>query len=242
VIETIDTSDRDESGEKMEIPNRNVSDPSSFSGTSKSVVEEPESGQDEPQVNSDGDVVAPSIEVEGGTIAAASKIAEGGTTEDDGEPAPTELSEQEVVKTELEKLEVEQEQGSELDDVPVLTDPIASVPVEDVVVVDEAITLKEVEPEVAESVQEIVPEVPLEQGSIKVLFSGDCWFTLKNGEGKTVIADLKKAGDEINYSGSLPFSVVVGAVSEVTMHFDDTPIDFSTVRVRNNRASLELTH
>ncbi|MFD2228836.1 RodZ domain-containing protein [Alkalimarinus sediminis] len=82
----------------------------------------------------------------------------------------------------------------------------------------------------------------LEQGTVKAVFSGECWFTLKNGLGKTVIADLKTSGEEINYSGPLPFSIVVGAVSEVTMHFDDTPIDFSTVRVRNNRASLELTH
>jgi cytoskeleton protein RodZ len=90
--------------------------------------------------------------------------------------------------------------------------------------------------------QDPVPVIPLEQGSISVVFSGECWFTLKNGEGKTVIADLKKAGDEISYTGALPFNVVVGAVSEVTVIFEDELIDFSTVRVRNNRASLELTH
>ena len=82
----------------------------------------------------------------------------------------------------------------------------------------------------------------LEIGVVRVVFSGDCWFTLKNGEGKTVYADLKRAGDEINYSGSLPFNLVIGAVSAVSVVFEQEPVDFSTVRVRNNRAELELTH
>jgi cytoskeleton protein RodZ len=82
----------------------------------------------------------------------------------------------------------------------------------------------------------------LDIGVISVIFSGDCWFTLKNGEGKTVYADLKRAGDEINYSGPVPFTLVIGAVSEVSVLFDQEPVDFSTVRVRNNRAELKLTH
>ncbi|UZE97713.1 RodZ domain-containing protein [Alkalimarinus alittae] len=90
--------------------------------------------------------------------------------------------------------------------------------------------------------QESSPEVVLDTGTLNVKFTGDCWFTLKNGNGKTVIADLKKAGEEVNYTGGLPFSVVIGAVSEATVLFNDKVIDFSTVRVRNNRASLELTH
>jgi len=79
-------------------------------------------------------------------------------------------------------------------------------------------------------------------GQVRVIFSGDCWFTLENGEGKTIYADLKRAGDEINYSGPAPFKLVIGAVSEVSVFFEQELIDFSTVRVRNNRAELELTH
>ena len=82
----------------------------------------------------------------------------------------------------------------------------------------------------------------LDIGVVSVIFSGDCWFTLKNGLGKTVYADLKRAGDEINYSGPVPFTLVIGAVSEVSVLFEQEPVDFSTVRVRNNRAELELTH
>ncbi len=82
----------------------------------------------------------------------------------------------------------------------------------------------------------------LKIGEVRVTFSGDCWFTLKNGEGKTIYADLNRAGDEINYSGPAPFQLVIGAVSEVSVFFEQEPVDFSTVRVRNNRAELELTH
>ncbi len=143
----------------------------------------------------------------------------------------------------------EVEQRSMLSDEPTLSEPVAVTlvePAEGAKVEGEVVEVGSASVENLEreegDIQDILPVTPLEQGSVKVVFSGECWFTLKNGEGKTVIAALKRAGDEINYSGSLPFSVVVGAVSEVSMHFDDTPIDFSTVRIRNNRASLELTH
>ncbi len=82
----------------------------------------------------------------------------------------------------------------------------------------------------------------VDTGHVRVVFSGDCWFTLKNGDGKTVYAALKKAGDEVNYSGPLPFKMVVGAVSAVNVYFEQSLFDFSTVRVWNNRAEIELTH
>lgn len=160
------------------------------------------------------------------------------TPVDNALPVSVDLPEQEIAITK----EIEVEHNSTLTDTPIVSNPDIAEPVEDMVVGDESSAITAAEPETAESIQGTAPITPLEQGSIKVLFSGECWFTLKNGEGKTVIADLKKAGDEINYSGVLPFSVVVGAVSEVTVLFDDTLVDFSTVRVRNNRASLELTH
>ena len=240
LTETVDTKDIVDNGEKILVPNGNTSEPPSFSETSQSPVEEPGDDKGEPQVLSEGDVVTPAIEVESGTVLESSTVEAGRTTEDDGELASDEPLEPEIVNTGLEQLE--DKQGSTLVDEPATSEPVTAAPIEDIVVVDEATAVNEAEPEVVDSAQSVLSETPLEQGSIKVVFSGDCWFTLKNGEGKTVIADLKKAGDEINYSGSLPFSVVVGAVSEVTMHFDDTLIDFSTVRVRNNRASLELTH
>lgn len=240
LTETVDTKDIVDNGEKILAPNGNTSEPPSFSETSQSPVEEPGDDKGEPQVLSEGDVVTPAIEVESGTVLESSTVEAGRTTEDDGELASDEPLEPEIVNTGLEQLE--DKQGSTLVDEPATSEPVTAAPIEDIVVVDEATAVNEAEPEVVDSAQSVLSETPLEQGSIKVVFSGDCWFTLKNGEGKTVIADLKKAGDEINYSGSLPFSVVVGAVSEVTMHFDDTLIDFSTVRVRNNRASLELTH
>ena len=246
LTETVDTKDIVDNGEKILVPNGNTSEPPSFSETSQSPVAEPGDDKGEPQVLSEGDVVTPAIEVESGTVLESSTVLEsttieaGRTTEGDGELASDEPLEPEIVNSGLEQLE--DKQGSTLVDEPATSEPVTAAPIEDIVVVDEATAVNEAEPEVVDSAQSVLSETPLEQGSIKVVFSGDCWFTLKNGEGKTVIADLKKAGDEINYSGSLPFSVVVGAVSEVTMHFDDTLIDFSTVRVRNNRASLELTH
>ena len=154
------------------------------------------------------------------------------------------LTEEEIVKNTFD----ESVQDLTLDD-----GPSDSVPLEirtESTAVTEQITELEQEPtvkseQVSEALSSPIVETELlnvDLGDVRVVFSGDCWFTLKNGEGKTVYADLKREGDEINYSGPLPFKLVIGAVSVVNVFFEQEPIDFSTVRVRNNRAELELTH
>lgn len=77
-------------------------------------------------------------------------------------------------------------------------------------------------------------------GEISATFTGDCWFQVKNGDGRTVIASLKKSGEVSSYKGKLPFSLVIGAVSEVSMTFQGKPVDFKQFRVRNNRTDFEL--
>lgn len=77
-------------------------------------------------------------------------------------------------------------------------------------------------------------------GTFKATFDGDCWFTLKNGSGKTVIAALKKAGTEASYEGQLPFNVVFGNANVAKAEFNGETLDLSPHTRRNGRAEVNL--
>jgi cytoskeletal protein RodZ len=73
------------------------------------------------------------------------------------------------------------------------------------------------------------------------IFSGDCWFTLVDGNKKTVFADLKRDGDRVSYSGVAPFKVVLGDASKVVLSFDGDKINLKSHTANNGRAQLTLT-
>lgn len=85
-----------------------------------------------------------------------------------------------------------------------------------------------------------IPSIESITGDLVATFSGDCWFQVKNGDGKVVLAALKHSGDTVSYSGVLPFQVVIGAVSEVQLTFNGEPVDFNRFRVWNNRTDFIL--
>jgi len=76
--------------------------------------------------------------------------------------------------------------------------------------------------------------------SLYAVFSGDCWFKLTDGTGKTVIADLKTANDEVNYQGISPFHIVIGDASKASLQFNGESIDLAAYSSRNGRAELNL--
>lgn len=76
--------------------------------------------------------------------------------------------------------------------------------------------------------------------SLNAVFSGDCWFKLTDGTGKTVIADLKTANDEVNYQGIAPFHIVIGDASKASLQFNGESIDLAAYSSRNGRAELNL--
>lgn len=94
--------------------------------------------------------------------------------------------------------------------------------------------------EVSEMSNNAIPSIESITGEIVATFSGDCWFQVKNGDGKVVLAALKHSGDTASYSGVLPFQVVIGAVSEVQLTFNGDPVDFNRFRVWNNRTDFIL--
>jgi cytoskeletal protein RodZ len=95
--------------------------------------------------------------------------------------------------------------------------------------------------EINDSEQENINSVDTEiLTSIKALFSGDCWFKVTDMTGKSVIADLKKADEEVYYEGSAPFHIVLGDASKATLYFEGELVNLKPYTSRNGRAELTL--
>jgi len=76
--------------------------------------------------------------------------------------------------------------------------------------------------------------------SFDASFTGDCWFTLKDANGKTVFASLKHAGDTVAYSGLAPYQVVLGDATKVVLIFEGQKISLNSYTARNGRAQFTL--
>ncbi len=77
-------------------------------------------------------------------------------------------------------------------------------------------------------------------GSVEAEFNGDCWVQLKNGNGRTVIASLKRAGDKISYSGVTPFVLVLGDATVASVTFNQLTVDLSSHKTWKKRAEITL--
>ena len=106
----------------------------------------------------------------------------------------------------------------------------------------EVIEEKYIEPNELEETNKsfVNTESPVILSSLKASFTGDCWFKVTDSSGKVVIAELKKANDEVNYKGSAPFHVVIGDASKVSLFFQDKEVNLKPFTSRNGRAELTL--
>ncbi len=74
---------------------------------------------------------------------------------------------------------------------------------------------------------------------VKAVFSGDCWFDLRDRDNSRTVG-LYRSGDVVDFSGHFPLRFVVGAVNAVSIEVNGESLDFSQYRVRNNRVELVL--
>lgn len=140
-------------------------------------------------------------------------------------PAESAMSQEALVSTPVEETQdgatdSSAEQGTVSGTEPALTD-------------NEAAT-----PENASSAEEAPAAVAGEV--LSASFTGDCWVSVKNGAGQTVIASLKRAGDNLRYEGQGPFRVVLGAADAATLSFNGEVVDLSRYPAPNNRVALTL--
>ncbi|MCZ4295403.1 cytoskeleton protein RodZ [Vibrio sinaloensis] len=119
---------------------------------------------------------------------------------------------------------------------PVLEQPDSQAPLETEIVPEVA---KEAQPEkqleknvntteaepVSESVQSTQSDTIA--NLLKLTFSDDCWIQVKDSSGKTLSTGVKKAGQTLELSGNLPYSVILGAPENVSMTLASEPVDLS---------------
>lgn len=87
----------------------------------------------------------------------------------------------------------------------------------------------------------VAPEVAKPRSEKVVIeFSGDCWFTLKNGDDKTVYASLKREGDRVEYEGAAPLRIVLGAADTAVVSYGGNQVDLSPYTRQNGRAEFVL--
>ncbi|MGD8116297.1 cytoskeleton protein RodZ [Vibrio sp. TRT 29B02] len=119
---------------------------------------------------------------------------------------------------------------------PVLEQPDSQAPLETEIVpevakqaqpekqLEQNVNTTEAEP-VSESVQSTQSDTIV--NLLKLTFSDDCWIQVKDSSGKTLSTGVKKAGQTLELSGNLPYSVILGAPENVSMTLASEPVDLS---------------
>jgi len=77
------------------------------------------------------------------------------------------------------------------------------------------------------------------KGTLSMSFSADSWVSITDGNGDTLIASVKRAGDSAQLEGELPFSITLGKASAVVIQFNGKPVDLDPY-VQVNTARLVL--
>lgn len=95
--------------------------------------------------------------------------------------------------------------------------------------------VSEPETEVAASetrVTEVAPQFEYDASlsSLVMTFNGDCWVRVEDARGEAIAFGVKKAGKIMPLSGKAPFSIKLGAPENVSIVFQDQPIDMSRFR------------
>jgi cytoskeleton protein RodZ len=86
----------------------------------------------------------------------------------------------------------------------------------------------------AEAPQAPATEQAIEAGAalpggarVRLVFGGESWIDLRDKSGRSIYKQTGLAGNEQIISGAAPFSLTVGKASNVTVFFNDKPVDLT---------------
>ena len=81
---------------------------------------------------------------------------------------------------------------------------------------------------VAEGTELSTVTVPSQDTALlQLTFSGDCWVTVQDANGKRLAYGMKSAGETLQLTGQLPFSVTLGNAAAASMQLNQTAIDLT---------------
>ncbi len=75
--------------------------------------------------------------------------------------------------------------------------------------------------------------------ALALSFSGECWVSVRDAQGRELASGIKKAGESLNLSGQGPFVVNLGNASVARLSFNGQPVDLAP-HVKGQVASLKL--
>ncbi|KPP97720.1 RodZ domain-containing protein [Marinobacter sp. HL-58] len=224
-LDTMDTSTTDEDAGSAD-PASDMSEPAE---------PEPESGQQQPEPDSQSSAGSSDTEEQPEVAAGQS---EAGAAEDD-------LAEDDSSNAGVS----EAEPSADLEEIPLVTasesgEADRSTPETDSSSSDDPdpsripVVTSNTEPALEESAQtgETASSARLEMS-----FSDECWVQVTDSSGNRLVGSLQREGDRIDVSGRVPVQVIVGAVDAIeSIRFDGEPVNMSGFRVVNNRAEFTL--
>ena len=92
-----------------------------------------------------------------------------------------------------------------------------------------AIAVEQIENEASEQ----VPNAP----ELAMRFSADCWVEVRDADGKRLLADLKRKGDEVRLQGKAPLELIIGYVPAISVSYGGEDI---IVLPENGQQSAKL--
>jgi cytoskeleton protein RodZ len=75
--------------------------------------------------------------------------------------------------------------------------------------------------------------------SLRLTFQDDSWVEIRDGKGKNIFRELRRAGAEETVVGRPPFSLVIGNARSVQLSYNDKPVDLTPhIRIRVARLTI----
>lgn len=82
--------------------------------------------------------------------------------------------------------------------------------------------------------------VSIDSGNLYFQFSEDSWVKVIDGNGISLLEQLKKKGSDQSITGKRPLSIVIGNAAGVNLNYNDTEVDIFSYKKRDGTARLTL--
>ena len=95
----------------------------------------------------------------------------------------------------------------------------------------------------SEPVAAAAPTRTVEPGelALDLVFSGECWTEITDGNGRRLFFDLGRAGRTVSVSGAAPFSVLLGNADNVRLELNGSRIPIPDDDRRGQTARFTLS-
>ncbi|WP_047683076.1 MULTISPECIES: cytoskeleton protein RodZ [Xenorhabdus] len=80
----------------------------------------------------------------------------------------------------------------------------------------------------------------MNSNELVINFTGECWLDIKDAKGKKLFSGTKNRGDSLKLSGTLPYSLHIGAPAQVNIEFQGNHVNLDEFIKKGSSARLTL--